>query len=522
MSDYLKITWGSNCTYADIYYNDGYADFMFIKADDTDIIEPLYEVVRKDSQEKEGRTMSPNKLSRKSYKVIFKASEATCDTINTIPLANSVFLQFPDGAVVAIKGDDVTVNIKEAVQDKYSGINYFDVELLFLTSVTVKKECCANLNIIPEILTPPTITDSTVTGSTTILQGLSTPDYFVRAVSKEYWDDVKTSFAPKSITAFSQLGAFLIGSNNNIYKTINGFQSLTLSYTPPGTMNKIKCFDANTVVAVGDNGVIAYTTDGGATWNVTLTGLFEKLYNLQFKSATKLAICGESGSLYLSNNSGATITKQTVAPHDTLYGLDFSLNGGFDKWIINGENGTYLRMSITDYTADNSPTNATYLAETYKGIAYYGTIAYGITSVGTIAKTVDYGANWTTFNIGNYTRFNDIGLSKYGILIVGVQDVMIDIGGGITDILDNNTTERNGVSCINATLNIEIASNNSIDIVRNYGTFVINGLSTATQFDNGELLVTYPTAGRTYITKVQSYVNTYVTGYSNEILVKIP
>jgi hypothetical protein len=520
MSDYLTIKWGSGCTYSDIYYGDGYQDFIFILAKEADVIEPIYEVIKKEATEKVGRTLSPNKIARKTYKVTFRATESVCDTLNTIPLANSVIVQFPDDSIASLKGDDVLINITDPKHEKSGDYNHFMVELLLLTDVTIKKECCLPLDEIEEDSTAPVITSNAISGNTVILEGTAPDNMFLRGYYREFWQDVTGAVNVYKMSMYSKLGGWFIDGSKGVYKTTNGFVSATAKLTANVVLTNIKCLDENNIIAVG---VEAYyiSTDGGANWTEKIVGGIT-LTNLKIYSSTKVAMCGLAGKLYTSNDFGANIYLQTTGTVQDLYGIDIISILGFDTVLSVGKNGTVLKKVITDYTAANVFTLTTSGALTYTGFVWYGVNGYMCSDDGTVKKTIDFGVNWTDITTA-YIKFNDICITKYGLLVVGIEDINIGTADAITQILDSNTTER--TCCTSYQLLTDHSEYSCLGtkvVMNGNNSFVIGGYATSQQLVNNTMVITYPTASRTYISYIEAYINAFVGGSSSEILVKIP
>lgn len=68
--------------------------------------------------------------------------------------------------------------------------------------------------------------------------------------------------------------------------------------------------DINNGIAVGSEGAIIRTTDGGDTWNVIPSGTTLDLYNVTYATASKIFVVGEEGTILISEDAGLTWNPQ--------------------------------------------------------------------------------------------------------------------------------------------------------------------------------------------------------------------
>jgi hypothetical protein len=64
--------------------------------------------------------------------------------------------------------------------------------------------------------------------------------------------------------------------------------------------------DAANGTAVGDNGTILHTSDGGSTWVPQTSGTTKNLYGLNFSNSSTGTIVGEDGTILRTTTGGAT------------------------------------------------------------------------------------------------------------------------------------------------------------------------------------------------------------------------
>ncbi len=93
-----------------------------------------------------------------------------------------------------------------------------------------------------------------------------------------------------------------------ILKTIDGGDNWTSIYTAnmSSLFLDIHCTDANTCYAVGRNGNITKTTDGGISWNTQPSGTTQTLNKVFFTDINTGYVVGESGTVLKTTNGGGT------------------------------------------------------------------------------------------------------------------------------------------------------------------------------------------------------------------------
>ena len=168
------------------------------------------------------------------------------------------------------------------------------------------------------------------------------------------------------------------------------------------SINAISFADSTLGLAVGSNGVIFRTTDGGITWVRIISGLTYDLYSVDFLPDELTAfISGELGSVMSSSDGGLT-------------------------WQINTNDFTEDLKSIFF----NSVNNSLYVAGTS----------------GFIAKSIDNGLTWTESSSNTNTDINSIGImsdgSSQSIIAVGrFGTILVSTDDG--DTFDVVTTKFN-------------------------------------------------------------------------------
>ncbi len=81
---------------------------------------------------------------------------------------------------------------------------------------------------------------------------------------------------------------------------------------------------SNSGTAVGNDGTILRTTDGGTTWKQQTSGTTEDLYDVSFTDSDNGTAVGSDGTILRTTDGGTTWTRQTSGTTETFYGVSFT------------------------------------------------------------------------------------------------------------------------------------------------------------------------------------------------------
>ena len=170
-------------------------------------------------------------------------------------------------------------------------------------------------------------------------------------------------------------------------------------------LNDVYCITENFVVAVGDNGTILKTTDGGTTWVQKTSGTTNNLTKVQFPSP---------------------LVGYTIEANSSI------ANGILLKTIDGGENWTALPYFF----------GASQNFYTQYGLSCISENIFYITDSGSIKKTIDGGVTFTTLNTPSDQFIENIQfLNEQVGYASNIQNIIKTIDGGNTwSIIDNNPT----------------------------------------------------------------------------------
>jgi len=164
-------------------------------------------------------------------------------------------------------------------------------------------------------------------------------------------------------------------------------------------LRSVDFIDTSNGFAVGLDGTIIKTTDGGATWTSQNSGTTQHLLSVDFIDANNGLASGYGGTILKTTNGGTTWTSQNPGITSTLYSVDFiDANNGF----VVGTTATILKTTDggISWTKQNTPLTTQVLYSVDFIDANNG-LAVGFRSI--ILKTTNGGTTWTAFSPG-YTQ----------------------------------------------------------------------------------------------------------------------
>ncbi|MBE0644573.1 MAG: T9SS type A sorting domain-containing protein [Bacteroidetes bacterium] len=149
----------------------------------------------------------------------------------------------------------------------------------------------------------------------------------------------------------------------------------------------IDLFDADHITAVGSNGLILQSDNGGASWRTVSSAASENLRRVRWFSPSLGILLGNGGMALKSTDGGATWQQLTTGTSVVLFDVHF-----FDEnnWLVIGQ--AAFEMTTTDGGAtwdyQGSGTN------NFNEIAFKGDLGIIVGNKGTIRTTEDGGSHW--------------------------------------------------------------------------------------------------------------------------------
>lgn len=159
----------------------------------------------------------------------------------------------------------------------------------------------------------------------------------------------------------------------------------------------IAFIDSSTWVAVGSDGIIIRSTDGGTAWDLISSPVNDQLRAVAFLGSIGLAV-GISGRVLRSTDSGLSWIEETRPTTKNLYSVSMS---SFMA-VITGEEGTILvsydtGLTWTPHTAGT--------ASILFGVSVNDSTAVGVGGQGAIVMSVDGGVGWGLTILGQNIFF---------------------------------------------------------------------------------------------------------------------
>jgi len=169
--------------------------------------------------------------------------------------------------------------------------------------------------------------------------------------------------------------------------------------------------DARRLWAVGQNGTILESDDGGATWAEHNSGTTNDLQSIfGTNDGLRLWAVGQRGTILESDDGGATWTARKSGITSTLYSI-FGTSDGLRLWGI-GQKGTILESDDggTSWMTRNSGTKSNLFSILGTGDVKH---LWVVGERGTILESDDGGASWTARNSGTREQLQ---------LVFGISD----------------------------------------------------------------------------------------------------
>ena len=142
-----------------------------------------------------------------------------------------------------------------------------------------------------------------------------------------------------------------------MYRTTDAGNTWNFQYAAGAAIHDGNGFVGSLAIAVGDNGTILKTTNGGVAWTPIASGTSANLYAYK-DVAGGILVGGEGGTMLKSTDSGDTWASISLPTSETIWDIDSSGQNG--NWVLaSGSNGTLLRSTNAGTTWCNINTQTT-------------------------------------------------------------------------------------------------------------------------------------------------------------------
>jgi len=143
-----------------------------------------------------------------------------------------------------------------------------------------------------------------------------------------------------------------VGHNGFVFKTSNGGSTwVQQTSNTTNLLRDVFFINSTNGWAIGDNGTIIRTTNGGVTWNVSSTGATNVLWKVHFASSMLGWAVGENGTIVQSTDGGATWVNLNSGTTASL--RDIFLISPNRGWAVGGES------TVLQFGSTTLPTNFT-------------------------------------------------------------------------------------------------------------------------------------------------------------------
>lgn len=222
------------------------------------------------------------------------------------------------------------------------------------------------------------------------------PTNFIALTS--YAVNSKTTFVAGTLNGFGYLYRSDDGGNN--WFRVEGIQTSELM--------EIQMVNSTHGYAVGKDGLMYKTTDGGASWIIMpgAVGILSQLNDLYFRNANEGVVVGESGQVWITSDGGDNWTASSASITGSVSSITAFNSSDLLISVNNGGAGQLYKSTNfgTSWTVLNN-----YKASDLTDISMYTTTGgFAAGKDGVLLKTTDGGANWTLVNTNVHLNFRRV------------------------------------------------------------------------------------------------------------------
>ncbi len=187
---------------------------------------------------------------------------------------------------------------------------------------------------------------------------------------------------------------------------------------PAENLRSVNFADNENVWAVGDNGVLVHSTDGGFNWNFQDLGIRKNFNNIQFVDSEKGWIVGHDGLILHTNNGGEQWVIQNTDTDRDLFAVNFldeniGWAAGRSSTILRTNNGGLNWVEVDHPYSGGRLDNIQFINEEF-GM----TVGTKSTQEQVYMLTTDGGETWEESSIGSPSRFNDLHIFDENNIII--------------------------------------------------------------------------------------------------------
>ncbi|WP_170113121.1 YCF48-related protein [Ahniella affigens] len=218
---------------------------------------------------------------------------------------------------------------------------------------------------------------------------------------------VRRVYAGATISGLAAVGAenaWAVGFDGKIVATRDGGSSWSVQTSGTNAwLNAVAFFDAKRGWAVGRRGTIVATRDGGLSWSVQDSRTTADLAAVSFVDAESGWAVGVQGTILVTRDGGVSWSTQDSETYTALTAVAFA--DAENGWAV-GTGGTILatRDGGSSWSVQSSGTE-----EDFKGVAFFdASRGWAVGMNGTITATQDGGARWSAQASGTRNPFSSV------------------------------------------------------------------------------------------------------------------
>lgn len=212
-----------------------------------------------------------------------------------------------------------------------------------------------------------------------------------------------------------------VGDNGRIVKTIDGgFHWILKNSGTTQNLKKVQFVNQDTGYAVGFNGLILKTIDGGENWATISIGNTTNLYGLSVLNTDTYFVAGDNGLIEKTVNGGVSFTMCTFPENQTVSNIQFfsELIGYAQAGVVN----PYNQQSNLYKTTDGGITWSLIIAEPIDSFFFLNdTIGFINKTNNGFYKTVDGGLTLTIIGPSKSNEIDIFSLNENVIWDIGNQ-----------------------------------------------------------------------------------------------------
>lgn len=188
------------------------------------------------------------------------------------------------------------------------------------------------------------------------------------------------------------------------------------------SLNKIKSFNSNQIIAVGNNGFIVASSNGGDTWAELNSPTTFNLHDVYIESTSTFWVCSSNGKLYKTTNSGSSWATIDLSDN-AINAIDFKNSFG----IAVGNNGKIFKSIDAGISWEALEKLSIF---NLNDVLYVNdTLIIVVGAGGTILKNINNEEEWTVIESNTNESLNAVEYNtiKNQILIGGNNGINIRI-----------------------------------------------------------------------------------------------